>query len=72
MRTRLASALESSRGKEGQETAEGSSKKDEEAEWGERDMNLERVRNEGEARHGEAEVRQDMRGGHSPQRVKDE
>lgn len=35
-------------------------------------MNLERVRNEGEARHREAEVRQDMRGGHSPQRVKDE
>lgn len=32
MRTRLASALESSRGKEGQETAEGSSKKGEEAE----------------------------------------
>lgn len=34
MRTRLASALESSRGKEGQETAEGSSKKDEGVEWG--------------------------------------
>lgn len=36
MRTRLASALESSRGREGQEATEGSkrSKKDQEAEWG--------------------------------------
>lgn len=74
MRTRLVSALESSRGKEGQETTEGStcSKKDQEAESGERDMNVERVGNKGKARHGEAEVRQDMREGHRPQIVKDE
>lgn len=44
MRIRLASALESSRGKEGQETTEESTcSKDQEAESGERDMNLERV-----------------------------
>lgn len=35
-------------------------------------MNLDRLGNEGEARHGEAEVRQDMREGHSPLIVKDE
>ena len=35
-------------------------------------MNLERVGNKGEARHGEAQVRQDMREGHRPQIVKDE
>lgn len=56
MRTRLASALETSRGKEGQGVTAGSAHaartRRQSGEW---DMNLDRVGNEGEGRHEEAQ-----------------